>query len=60
MILTTMTDYFAPSGGFPVKLQPKTGRTKKDLHYDWGFNIALVCHEDDEPITTKARIAPHF
>eukprot|EP00957_Ditylum_brightwellii_P039281 2971473-Ditylum_brightwellii.AAC.1 len=57
--LPTVTGYFAPSGGPPVKVQPKPGRTKKDSHYDWGFNITLICHEDDEPLTTKARTVPY-
>eukprot|EP00957_Ditylum_brightwellii_P054597 4136956-Ditylum_brightwellii.AAC.1 len=40
---------------FPFKVQTKPGKTRKCSHLYWGFDIALVCCEDDEPITLTSR-----
>eukprot|EP00957_Ditylum_brightwellii_P206150 15347043-Ditylum_brightwellii.AAC.1 len=59
MSVPNVTGYSPPSGGLPIKVQTKLGRTRKDPHFNWGFNIALVCPEENEPITVKSRTIPH-
>eukprot|EP00957_Ditylum_brightwellii_P007667 579831-Ditylum_brightwellii.AAC.1 len=59
MSVPNVTDYFPPSGGLPLKVQTKPVRTRKDSHFDWDFDIALICCEDDEPITVKIRTILH-
>eukprot|EP00957_Ditylum_brightwellii_P150871 11488110-Ditylum_brightwellii.AAC.1 len=59
MSVPNVTGYFPPSSGLPIKVQTKPGRTRKDLHFDWGFNIALVCHQGDELITVKSGTITH-
>eukprot|EP00957_Ditylum_brightwellii_P184527 14054736-Ditylum_brightwellii.AAC.1 len=59
MSVPNVTGYFPPSSGLLTKVQTTPGRIRKDSHFDWGFDIALVCCEDDELITVKSRTIPH-